>query len=269
MRLRKLITGLFIFMLLSSICGASEKLLIKGSGTSTRLTTVFFDLFSKQPAANGYEFEVEQVSSKHAGGIKSSDNHLFGRIGQPLNQAERDLNKEQIILGRIPIVFVAGEQSGVKRITIGQLTNILKRKVTNWKELGGNDHKIELIGREESESAFSALKQDFPVLHNIKFDKVLYHDDEVFKYIRSEEGKYSLAFGTKTNFSYRRILKILGFSSGLNVGLVYDYKNSQHPLIEAVESFTETEQWKNALISRGLLPTKLRATAAGSSPLLP
>ena len=81
MKQSKLITGIFIFMLLPSLCGATEKLLIKGSGTSTQVVTTFFELFSEQADASGYEFEVEQVSSKHAGGIKATGKHLFGRIG--------------------------------------------------------------------------------------------------------------------------------------------------------------------------------------------
>lgn len=247
-------------MLLPSICGATEKLLIKGSGTSTQVVTTFFESFSKQTNVGDYEFEVEQVSSKHAGGIKATDKHLFGPIGRALNQSELALNKKQIIIGRIPIVFVVGEDAGVRKITIDQLTNILKGKINNWKALGGNDHKIELVGREKTETAFTELKNNFPFLQQIRFNKIFYRDNEVADYIHSDEGKHALAFGTKPNFDSEHIMNVLGLSSGLNVGLVYDNSNSQHPLIKAVETFVHSKEWQNALVFRELMPSNLPST---------
>ena len=257
MKQSNFLSGVLLLLLLPSLCGASEKMLIKGSGTSTQVVTTFFDLFAKQAGARGYEFEVEQISSKHSGGIKATDKHLFGRIGRPLSKAERALNKKQIIIGRIPIAFVVGQSTGVRKITIGQLTNILKGKINNWQALGGNDHKIELVGRESTEVAFTELKKNFLFLKQIEFDKVFFHDNEVTDYIRSDAGKYSLAFGTKPNFGSEYILDVFGLSSGLEVGLVYDSKNSQHPLIEAVEVFARSKEWHNALVLRELIPSNL------------
>ncbi len=257
MKQSKLIAGFMLFILLPSLCAATEKLLIKGSGTSTPVVTTLFNLFSQQAGANGYEFDVEQASSKHSGGIKATDKHLFGRIGRPLNKAELALNKKQIIIGRIPIVFVVGKEAGVRKISIGQLTNILKGKINNWKTLGGNDHKIELVGREEKEVAFTELKKNFSFLTQIEFDKVFYRDNEITDYIRSDKGKYSLAFGTKPNFGSEYIMDVFGLSSGLEVGLVYDNKNSQHPLIKAIEAFVRSKEWHNALVFRELMPPNL------------
>jgi hypothetical protein len=93
-------------LLCSTVTAATPvKQVVAGAGPSTVVVNMFFEQFSKQFAELGYEFIVPKRSAKHAGGIKCSNNNLFGRTGRPLKEAERALNKEELFLAKVPIVF--------------------------------------------------------------------------------------------------------------------------------------------------------------------
>jgi phosphate transport system substrate-binding protein len=52
------------------------------------------------------------------------------------------------VLGTVGFAFVANSDCGIKNLTREQLAAIFSGKITNWKEVGGSDRKIVLIGRE-------------------------------------------------------------------------------------------------------------------------
>ena len=77
---------------------AFEFQVVGGAGPSTKVVKKFCAEFSEQPAGKNYRFRVPMKSIKHAGGIKSSDENIFGRTGRPLNEKEKAMNKAEIFL---------------------------------------------------------------------------------------------------------------------------------------------------------------------------
>ena len=55
---------------------------------------------------------------------------------------------EQKPIGVDALVFIVNENNPVKSLTRQQLKDIYAGKITNWKDVGGNDAEIVLIGRE-------------------------------------------------------------------------------------------------------------------------
>ena len=231
-----------------------EELPILGAGPSTKVVSLFFEQFSKTEVGQGYKFEVEQRSIKHAGGIRASGKYLFGRTGRPLNEKERQANKFDLFLARIPLTMVVGEGAGVRRISLQQLQDILTRKITNWKQVGGADISIELVGREETEASFGVLKRNYPFFNHVEFDRVLQRDHYVVNFLALEKGHDAISFGAKPNFKHKNILQVDDFASDLKLGLVYDGKNATHPLVTAVQQFVHSDEWKAVLAQNGFLP---------------
>ncbi len=261
MRLKKNVTLLLVVMFsvfsVSTAFSASEQV-IAGAGPSTKVVEVFAKEFSKLPASAGYKFSVPPKSAKHAGGIKNSDNYIFGRTGRPLNDKEMSMNKAEIFLARIPIVFVVGPDVNIKGLTIKQIEDIFTGKISNWKDVGGPDKDIFVIGREATEALFSILKKEYPAFGNSSFDKLLKKDHLVVKMMHLNQGKYAIAFGAKPNYDElaENILKVEGFSIGVEVGLVYDLKNKNHKLVKAAKDYAKGKQWAASVRSMGLLPPK-------------
>jgi hypothetical protein len=256
--MRKVLAVVIIFILNISavmIAEGADKQVIAGAGPSTFIVELFAKEFTKLPAVKGYKLEVPLKSSKHAGGILSSDKYLFGRTGRPLNAKEKKMNKEEIFLARIPIVIVAGADAGVTSLTLGQLEGIFTGSITNWSQVGGVDEGIYLIGREPTEALFTTLKKEFPFFIEARFHKVVKKDNYVLNILNNSPiGKYAIAFGAKPNFQGMNVLDIQGFSAGVGVGLVYDLKNNNHRIVKTAIDFSKGDHWAEKVRTTGSLP---------------
>ena len=234
---------------------AKELQVIAGAGPSTKIVEKFCEIFSQQPVAKNCKFHVPQKSIKHAGGIKASDTNLFGRTGRPLNDKEKAMNKDEIILARVPIAFVVGSDVGVRKITIEQLEDIYTKKTTNWRQLGGINAPIVLVGREPTEALYSVLKTDYPFFQEVEFDKVVSKDHLMVTYLRNvTAGKRALGFGAKPNRENRHRITVEGFESGVSVGLVYDLKNKDNEIVKGAQKYARSDVWAQNLREEGLLP---------------
>jgi ABC-type phosphate transport system substrate-binding protein len=252
---------IFIFILAFTLgiafnvsSNAEELELIKGSGTSTKIVALFAQELSKKSVARGFKLGVPAKSTKHAGGVKNSDEFIFGRIGRPLNDKERALNKREIFLARVPIAFVVGKKTGVNSINVKQLEGIMTGKITKWSEVGGADENINVIGREPTESFFSVLKENQSFFNRCKFDQVVKKDNHVVNILKSKHGDYSIGFGALPNFKGLNILNIENFSEGVSVGLVYDLKNKNHPLVKKAQEMASSAKWAEKVMTLDVLP---------------
>lgn len=244
---------IILFASVLSNSHAGEKQPVMGAGPSTVVAHSFFRHFSLLPAAQDYEFTVESRSIKHAGGIRASGQYLFGRTGRPLNKKEKQQNKHDLFIARIPLTFVAGKKTGVKHITLKQLEDIFSRKITNWKTVGGADAGIILAGRESTEAALSLIQRDYPYFHDVEFDKVLTRDHQLVNFIQSPQGDYAIGFGARPNFDDAYMMHVDGFKTGVSLGLVYDTKNSVKPVVKSAIKFARSEDWRNLVLESGLL----------------
>jgi hypothetical protein len=242
-----------IFLMTGGLATATEVQVVAGAGPSTKITQSFFTEFSNQPAVQNIEFQIPKKSAKHAGGIKCSDFNLFGRTGRPLSPAERNRNKREIFLAKVPIAFAIGSAAGIDLISTDDLEKIYTGKITNWKKLGGIDAHIILVGREPTEALFMELKASHKFFHAAKFDFILNKDNIVVNFMKSPKGEFALAFGAKPNFSELKTAKIKGFSAGVRLGLVYDLKNENNPVVQAAEKYAKSKKWTSTVIKNGML----------------
>lgn len=225
---------------------------IAGAGPSTRITALFAQLFQPQAARHGIRFEVPERSIKHAGGIEASNTFFFGRLGRPLNPAEKALGKEEILLGHVPVGFAVGDGVGVRSLTPQQLQDILQGRVSNWKQVGGADAPIMRLGREPTEAVLTHLRTGLPYLGEVAWDKVLQRDHQVVAMLKTQEGTYAISFGVLESFPPSNQLRIDGWSSAQPVGLVYDKRNAAHPLVLDAVKFSKSDQWNNEIQKRGI-----------------
>lgn len=224
---------------------------VYGAGPSTRVVALFFKHFSQHPAAAGVEFLVPERSTKHAGGIRASDQYLFGRTGRPLTEQEKALDKCEILLGRVPVGFATGPAVKLPPLGFPDIERIFSRQVTNWNDLGGPDAPIVLLGREKSEAVLLALSKHFPSLVDAEYQQILKRDHAVVNYLRSPGGRYAISFGALSNFSDLNVIDLEGQSLGVDVGLVVDKKNLNHPLVNAVRQYADDEEWRRRVEGAG------------------
>lgn len=243
------------FFIMSTVCHAQQTVVIAGAGPSTKIVSLFFENFSRQPAAQGYDFVVPQESIKHAGGIRHSYNNLFGRTGRPLNETELGYKRKEIFLAMMPIVIATGNEVKISTLAMRDLERIFRKQITNWKKLGGDDAEILTVGREPTEALFTELKRYYKFFIRAEFDKVLNTDHEVVDFLASPQGRYAISFGAKANLSHLNEIYIKEeLNTGVRLGLVYDIKNEQHPLVLAVQEYAQSDEWRKIVAASDAFP---------------
>lgn len=72
----------------------------------------------------------------------------IGLSSRNLKDEEREKGLTQTVVALDGIAIIVHPDNNVADLTLGQLADIYTGKITNWKELGGADREIVLIGRE-------------------------------------------------------------------------------------------------------------------------
>lgn len=92
-------------------------------------------------------------------GIRSTEQNLgdIGMSSKELSSSEKE-NLTEITIGKESIVIAVSNQNKINDFSIEQIKDIFNGKITNWKEVGGNDEEIHVIIREEGSGTRSAFE---------------------------------------------------------------------------------------------------------------
>lgn len=129
----------------SSSEGDTAKITISGSTSVGPTMEVLAEAYEKN---NDVKIEVQQVGS--SAGIK---NTIEGT--SDLGMSSRDLKDEEVEsvdetqIAIDGIAVVTNTANKVKDLTMEQVKDIFTGKITNWKEVGGDDAQIVVISRED------------------------------------------------------------------------------------------------------------------------
>lgn len=129
----------------SSSEGDTAKITISGSTSVGPTMEVLAEAYQKN---NDVKIEIQQVGS--SSGIK---NAIDGT--SDLAMSSRDLkdeeaqNLDETKMAIDGIAVVTNKANKVKDLTIEQVRDIFTGKITNWKEIGGEDAQIVVVSREE------------------------------------------------------------------------------------------------------------------------
>ena len=72
----------------------------------------------------------------------------IGLSSRALKAEEKEAGLKETVLAYDGIAIIVNPENSVSDLTIEQIADIYTGKITNWKDLGGNDAEIVLIGRE-------------------------------------------------------------------------------------------------------------------------
>jgi len=157
---KKVVVGLIILFVMTGAVFAAESIVMKGSTTVLPIAQAALEAYMK---AN----KDVQISLSGAGsgdGIKA----LIDKTTDIANSS-REIKKEEISLaetkGVKPVAHVVAydalipvvhPKNKVKDLSIDQLSQIYQGKITNWKEVGGDDLKIVVVSRDSSSGTFES-----------------------------------------------------------------------------------------------------------------
>jgi phosphate transport system substrate-binding protein len=161
----KLVTLLAAILATSAALMQQTKITIKGSDTMVILAQRWAEIYMKNhPSA------AIQVTGGGSGvGIAALINGTtdIATSSRPIKPAEVEKLKAryntlgvQIPCAKDGITIYLHESNRVKELTLKQLSDIFQGKITNWKQVGGDDASIKLYGRENSSGTYAFFRDE-------------------------------------------------------------------------------------------------------------
>jgi phosphate transport system substrate-binding protein len=157
---KKVVFVLTSFCLMASVAFAAESIVIKGSTTVLPIAQASLEAYMKKNP--GVQISLSGGGSGE--GIKA----LLDKTTD-IADSSREIKKEEIELaeknGVKPVAHVVAydaiipvvhPKNKVTNLSIYQLSQIYQGKITNWKEVGGEDLKIVVISRDSSSGTFES-----------------------------------------------------------------------------------------------------------------
>jgi len=158
--IKKLIAVMSLVIFTAGWALAADSIVIKGSTTVLPITQAALEAYMK--ANKGVQISLSGGGSGE--GIKA----LIDKTAH-IGNSSREIKKEEVALatkkGVKPVAHVVAydalipivnPRNKVKGLSTDQLSLIYQGKITNWKEVGGDDLKIVVISRDSSSGTFES-----------------------------------------------------------------------------------------------------------------
>jgi len=157
---KKTVFAIVAFTLMSGVTFAGSSIVIKGSTTVLPIAQGTLEAFMKKHP----EIQISLSGGGSGEGIKA----LIDKTAD-IATSSREIKKEEVelaqtknvnpvanVIANDAIVPVVNPKNKVKDLSVDQLSQIYQGKITNWKEVGGDDLKIVVISRDSSSGTFES-----------------------------------------------------------------------------------------------------------------
>lgn len=119
-----------------------------------------------KPAQEEFQNQHEKVTVNVAGGGSFTGMNQVAEGSVDIGNSDVDLPADYKDKGLVdhkvvvePFVFIVDKANTVENLTKQQAVDILTGKITNWKEVGGDDQKITLIHRAKSSGSRATISE--------------------------------------------------------------------------------------------------------------
>jgi phosphate transport system substrate-binding protein len=163
---------------------------------------------------------------------------------------------------RVPVVFVVSPQAGVHNLSELQLCEIFTGRITNWKDVGGNDLPINVQWRPEGSNLLK-IRQQIPCFTNLEVTPKAHFNFRNADLIASMQtvsgaiGFMPLSEAVLHGYSAVSVDGVAPNASHykLGIGLGFVYKQLFSPSIQAFIDYLKTQPAQDMMRQTGHLPT--------------
>ncbi len=166
-----LIISLFIITACSGSHGnSSAGMQIKGSDTIVNLVQVWAEKFNNINNTTNIGVTGGGTGTGFAALLNATCD--IAMASRQVEEIETNLAKQkgitykEYIVGLDGLAVLVNKDNPIDKLTIEQLRDIFMAKITNWKELGGEDRKIVILSRESNSGTHMFFKDNVIRLNN-------------------------------------------------------------------------------------------------------
>ena len=162
-RVAILLIGTILIGSLAVGCGSSDssnsnKITISGSTSVGPVVEILGEDFEAKN--EGVSIEVQQIGS--SAGIKNAidGTSQIGMASRDLKDEEKAAGLKETQIAIDGIAVITNKNNTVKDLTLEQVKDIYTGKITNWKEVGGNDAPIVVVSREDGSGTRDGFQEN-------------------------------------------------------------------------------------------------------------
>jgi phosphate transport system substrate-binding protein len=138
---------------------ANKKLTITGSSTVAPLAGEIAKRFESQQ--RGVRIDVQSGGSSRGINDVRAGTAEIGMVSRALNTSEADL--QSFVIAYDGIGIIVHKANPVKTLSESEVVGIYKGKISNWKEVGGDDRKITVVNKAEGRSTLELFLSYFKI----------------------------------------------------------------------------------------------------------
>ena len=132
-----------------------------------------------EPQFTGSSAGVEAVVSGTA---------QIGDVSRALSDEEKSKGLVENVVALDGIAIITDKNNTVANLTKQQLIDIYTGKITNWKDVGGSDQKIVVIGREDGSGTRDAFEEILDIADQCKLAQTLSETGQVAAAVEKTPG---------------------------------------------------------------------------------
>lgn len=164
----------------------SGKVTLEGSTSMEKLMNAL-----KESIVEDYpNLSLEPQFTGSGAGIKAvaSGNADIGNSSRALTEEEKDQGIVENIVAIDGIAMITDKSNTVKNLTKQQLADIYTGQITNWKEVGGKDQQIVVVGREAASGTRGAFEEILEIKDKCKYANELNETGAVVAKVQETAG---------------------------------------------------------------------------------
>lgn len=228
----------------SAASGSSEataslngKLTLNGSTSMAKVCQALGEAFmAKYP---GVTVEKSGTGSGDAAKAVSAGTALIGDLSRDMKTEEKPQDYEIVQIAIDGIAIAVNPGNKVTNLTSAQIADIYTGKVTNWKEVGGDDQKITVLGREAASGTRDGFESIFKVAKKTKYAAELSSTGEVVTKVGSDKSAIGYVSLDSVNSTVKAV-DVDGVKATEENIINKSYK-AQRPFIEIYKKGTDSE----------------------------
>ena len=156
----KIVSVLSAAVLTLTLCACSSgsstsSITVAGSTTCLPIAEIAAEGFKEE---TGIDVLVSGLGSSAGIEAVSAGTADIASSSRGLNADEQDLGLTPIVIAHDGIAVIVNDDNPIDNLSTEQLRDIYAGKITNWKEVGGEDLKIQVINRDEASGTREAFR---------------------------------------------------------------------------------------------------------------